>query len=722
MSVGGASRPSVAFERLAPPIRRWLWQQGWRELRDIQERAIPPVLAGRDVVIASSTASGKTEAAFLPLLSRSVEPGGVQVLAISPLKALINDQDRRLAPLAATVGLPVTPWHGDVAASRKRRLRDAPAGILIITPESLEAMMVTRGSTVAGFFAGLDYVVVDELHSFIASERGRQLQSLLHRIELAIGRAVPRIGLSATLGDLGLAARFLRVDGLTRPEIVESTSARRDVEIQVRGYLESEAPEQRSVSEAMGHHLYEVTCRGTHIVFANRRQQVEEQVHELKRRAEAGNAQTSFWPHHGSLAKEIREEAELALRGDRPATVVATTTLELGIDVGSVDTIVQLGAPPSVSSMRQRLGRSGRRAGDASVLRIYVTEKPVTARTAPQDQLRETVVQSVAMVELLVQRYNETPKPGALHLSTLVQQVLSLIAQRGGVRADDAWRALCLTGPFSDVDASMFAKLLRDLAARDLIGQDHGGTLLLGLDGEHLVGRYDFYSAFVTSEEYRLVAGSRTLGTVPVTRPLGLGDLILFAGSRWRVLVVDDHQRIIELEPAPGGRAPGFDGAGVEVGDSVRSQMRTVLESAEVPRYLDAGGCELLQEARGAYRRLGLEKNPVLAWGGDVLCFPWLGDQVISTLALMLQREGLAAAGDGVALLVERVTLEDVDAALERVLSNPPVALDLVTHVQNKHVEKYHELLGADLLDADYASSRIDVAGALCAAALLRRA
>jgi ATP-dependent helicase Lhr and Lhr-like helicase len=710
-------RVSSGFERLAEPVRRWAWQQNWTGLRDVQEQAIVPILAGRDVVIASATASGKTEAAFLPLLSRPASELGLRILTVSPLKALINDQCRRLEPLAEALDIPVTPWHGDVAASRKRRVRDKPAGILLITPESLEAMLVTRGSGATAFFGGLDYVVIDELHSFIASERGRQLQSLLHRIELLVGRLVPRIGLSATLGDLALAARFLRPGGLERPVIVESTVARRDVRIQLRGYADGPDDEDAaSASEAVTDEVYRVVAGGTHIVFANQRSKVEEQVHGLKRRAERARATDAFWPHHGSLAKDVREDAEEALRGERPATVVATTTLELGIDVGSVDSIVQLGAPPSVSSMRQRLGRSGRREGDPSILRLFAEEPAITVRTAPQDQLRQTVVQSVAMVELLVDGYNETPRPGALHLSTLVQQVLSLVAQRGGVRADDCWRALCATGPFREVTATMFGGLLRDLAAHELLTQAADGTLLMGLEGERLVNHYDFYSAFATSDEYRLVVGPRTLGTLPVTRPVAVGDHILFAGRRWRVVDVRDRERIIELESAPGGKAPSFDGAGAPVDDAVRARMRDVYESGAVASFLDAGARSLLAEGRASYQRLGLALDPVIEWGTAVVLFPWIGDLALDTLGLTLRAQGLRAAGDGPALLVQQATVAEVTSALDTVVASPPDALELAAGVENQMLEKHHGAIGPRLLAADLASSRLDVSGAIAAA------
>lgn len=724
MSTG--ARTSSAFERLAPPVQRWVWEQRWTQLRDVQEQAIAPVLDGGDVVIASATASGKTEAAFMPLLSRLSDDDqrrGLRVLYVSPLKALINDQAQRLESLAQTVGMPVTPWHGDVAASRKRRLRESPAGVLLITPESLEGMFVLRGSSVSAFFAGLDAIVIDEMHSFIATERGRQLQSLLHRVELAVGHTVPRIGLSATLGDLGVAATFLRPGAETAPTIVSSTTGNRVALIQIRGYERPERGDKEDAPDtdpvAIAADMFEVTSGGTHIVFANSRADVEGTVDLLRRCGGDTPTAEQFWPHHGSLAKDVREEAEAALRSDRPATVVATTTLELGIDVGNVDTIAQIGAPPSVASMRQRLGRSGRRPGDPSTLRIYVSEDEVTVRTPPHGQLREGLAQSVAMVLLLAEKYNESPRPGSLHLSTLIQQVLSVAAQRGAFRADDAWRALCATGPFREVTPPLFAALLRDLAAADLIMQMGDGTITLGLTGERLVNHYDFYSAFVTSEEYRLVAGTRTLGTLPISRPLAIDDHILFAGRRWRVLDVRDAEKLIELVAAPGGRAPTFSGGGALVDDVIRQRMRIVLAGQETYSFVNGDGRRLLAEGRGAFRRLGLAQNPVLASGTDVVLFPWRGDRTLDTLALMLRTAGLKATRDGVAILVERAEVEAVHVALRCLAAEPPAPERLVQEVENQQTEKHHQFLGPELLTQDWISSRLDVDAAVGAAVAL---
>jgi ATP-dependent helicase Lhr and Lhr-like helicase len=237
-----SSSESASFRLLDERIQRWIWTAGWTELRDAQERAIPLILDGKDdVIIAASTASGKTEAAFLPILTRLATPSGSPGLAIyvSPLKALINDQWRRLEGLAETLEIPVTPWHGDIGQQRKARFLKNPAGCLLITPESLEALLVRHGHGLAGLLIDLRYVVIDELHAFIGTERGKQLQSLLHRIEKAVGRPVCSIGLSATLGNMAGAAEFLRPDGRCKVTLVSSEEAGQELKVLIKGVQET---------------------------------------------------------------------------------------------------------------------------------------------------------------------------------------------------------------------------------------------------------------------------------------------------------------------------------------------------------------------------------------------------------------------------------------------------------------------------------------------------
>lgn len=713
---------SGAFALLAPPVQRWIWKQGWGALRDVQEQAAAAVLGGDlDVLVSSGTASGKTEAAFLPIASAlsTERPEGIGALCVSPLKALINDQHRRLESLFEAVDLPVHRWHGDVAQARKRDVLQGRGGVLLITPESLEALFVRRGHQVPHLFAGLRYAVVDEFHAFIGTERGMQLQSLLHRLETAVRRRVPRIALSATLGDLDAACALLRPTGGERVYRVVSDRNRSDVQLQVRGYRvrraeegEDDAPDHGM--DRLEADLFRILRGGRHLAFANRRADVEHFADRLRRRCEVLRVPNEFWPHHGSLERGLREEAEDALRMEgRPATVIATTTLELGIDVGAVESIAQIGPPPSVASMRQRLGRSGRR-GEPAVLRIYIREPEIHADTPPHGRLRAALVQTVAMVRLLTRRWYEPPSAGALHLSTLVQQVLSVVAQHGEVPVPQAWRLLCHTGPFRAVDAGAFTELLRDMGRAGLVAQVHTGALVLGGAGERVVNAYDFYAAFSTPEEYRLEAGARTLGTLPIVYPVTVGIALIFGGRRWMVTDVDDERKVIHLAPAGGGQPPQFGGGGAALHDRVREEMRSVYLAEDVPPFLDREAQELLAEARSEFRRLGLRESGFLAWDGGALWFPWAGDRVLGTLILQLRRAGLSADAEAGAVHVHALDpLELAEVIRSLASAGPADGRVLAAAVRNKHVEKHHLYLSDPLLEADFASSRLDPPGAL---------
>ncbi len=734
---------SGAFEQLSQPVQRWIWRKQWTELRDIQEQAVSPILEGRDVLISSATASGKTEAAFLPICTALTDTAkdSLGVLYIAPLKALINDQQLRLQELFEQIDAPVTPWHGDIAPHVKRRLVERPRGALLITPESLEALFVTRGASIPTLAANLQFIVVDELHAFIGTERGRQLQSLLHRLEIAASRPIQRIGLSATLGDSLLAADFLRPGHGTEVAQIASAAQGREVQMLVRGYVREppsrQVLEQDTDDEAVieaeeppasdeidiARHLF-ATLRGrTNLAFANRRLQVEQYADLLRRFSEQAHLPNEFLPHHGSLSKDIREDAEDRLRGPRPTTVIATTTLELGIDIGSVDFIAQIGPPHSVASLKQRLGRSGRTAGSPSVIRVYIQEEELQANSHLTAQLRVSLVQTVAMIRLLLRRWVEPPPAAALHLSTLVQQVLSLLAQHGGVRAADGYQALCMTGPFASVDQSTFAQLLRDLAGHELITQTHDGMIVLDLQGERLVNRFDFYAAFHSPDEWRLVTGTRTLGTLPVRYPLLVDSFVIFAGRRWRVVAVNDERRIAELMPAEGGRLPKFDGDGVLIHDRIREEMRQVYLDDDLPSYLDATGRELLTEARENVRRLRLTTMPLLQPDRDAWLFPWVGDRALNTLGLILRSHGIRSFAYGPGLQLPQTPIDSIFGLVDKLIAQgPPKPEELAASVLNKRTEKHHRFLSEELLNADYASSQLDVDRAWTAIEAMRRA
>ena len=671
MSSPVSSSDSSSFERLHPEVQQWVWSQGWTSLRDAQEWAVPALVdADRDVIIAASTAAGKTEAAFLPILTNLLndcDPAGT-VLYISPLKALINDQWDRLSRLCERLELPVVAWHGDVSASKKQRFLKSPEGILLITPESLEALFVNRGSSLPGVFQNLRYIVVDELHAFIGSERGKQLQSLMQRVEIVVGKALPRVGLSATLGEMSLARMFLRPSRPDDITVIESKSSGQELQVQVRGYIER--PMQEVVTNHIGHlgsadeqadlakdetqedlsgskvaiagHLYKVLRGHNNLIFPNRRQEVEWFADRLRSLCEQDGVPNEFWPHHGSLSKELREDAERALKaGDPPASAVCTTTLELGIDIGNIRTVVQIGSPPSVASLRQRLGRSGRRPGEPATLRVYCRERPLTDQSGLSDQLREGLVQTVAMIRLLVAGWFEPPRSQGMHASTLVQQCLSSIAQLGGASAAQLWTNLIASGSFASISKSDLTALLKGMGEKELIVQDSSGLLLPGELGERLINHYEFYTAFTSDEEFRLLRDGKPLGSLPVSRPLSKGQRIIFGGRRWQVLDVDLEAKVIVVTPARGGEPPQFDGLSAQVHDRVRLEMRNVLMETTPCPFLDKQAQALLQEARDTFHALSLSTKSVTGSSSVSHLMTWHGDYTNDALALLLRYVGI---------------------------------------------------------------------------------
>ncbi|MGB3494232.1 MAG: DEAD/DEAH box helicase [Elainellaceae cyanobacterium] len=717
---------SSGFQRLHPGVQKWIWQQKWHSLRPIQEQAIPPILTGeKDVIISAATAGGKTEAAFLPIFSRLMEEtgAGVGALCVSPLKALINDQFRRLSEIGELLEISVTPWHGDIDAGRKKRLLKQPSGILIITPESLEALFVRHGPDMAAVFQGLNYLVIDELHAFIGSERGKQLQSLMHRVEQVIRRRIPRIGLSATIGDMELAAEFLRPGKADQVNLILSEEEGQEIQIQVRGYRQVEPnlekdlnldPEEESDETGdsqdemdIAAHLFRVLRCDTNLIFINSRANVESYTDRLRRISEQQRVPNEFLPHHGSLSKDIREEAEQALKSDKPTNVICTTTLEMGIDVGAVKSIAQVGAPFSVSSTRQRLGRSGRKGGDPAIIRFYITEPEVTPTTSQPDTLHPGLVQTIAIVNLMVfEHWCEPPSVTKLHLSTLIQQVLSLIAQYGGVNALQLYQVLCQTGAFRQVSQEMFVKLLRQLGAKDLIQQTHDGVLILGLKGERLVNHYSFYTAFKTPEEYRIVTRGKTLGTLPIDSPLFEGMFMIFAGRRWKVLSVDAERKVVDVVRAAAGRVPKFSGESGFIHDKIRQEMSRIYRSDDSPVFLDRTAVNLLHEGRENFFRLALDNRYLVRDGNHILLFCWMGSQVVNTICLLLRTQGLDVGLDGIAILVRDISPERLMERLEGLVAMKPAnPAELAAIVEDKVIEKHDCFLNEELLSWNYASS-----------------
>ena len=724
------------FSLLHPAVQRWVYKQGWKDLRAIQKSAIRPILSGKsDVVISAPTAGGKTEAVFLPACSAiSSETDGFGILYISPLKALINDQYRRLESLCEMLDMKVTPWHGDSPQSKKTAARRLPEGILLITPESLEARLIRDAGWIRSAFDSLKYVVIDEYHAFVGFERGHHLQSLLTRLEHLLGRQqapIPRIALSATLGDMDGVLQCLRPDNAFPRKLIVDTENSSALRMQVRGYLDHASIETRTlndladpIDQRVAKDLFEALRGDSHLVFANSRRRTELYTALLSDLCEKNFLPNEFFPHHGSLSKELRSALELRLQEEKlPTTAVCTMTLELGIDIGKVNSIAQVTAPLSVASLRQRLGRSGRR-GDPAILRMFIAERELTANASLSDKLRMELLQSVAMIRLLLRKWYEPADTRLFHFSTLLHQILAIIAQWGGVQADQLWALLCKSGPFDKVTVEHFKTLLTDMGQRSLITQLGSGELVLAEQGEKLVNHFTFYSVFHTPQDYRIVVkqGGKTLGTIPVDSPVAQEQHIVFGGRRWKVMDIDVERRVIYVASASGGKPPVFHGTGMSVHNLVRQEMLEIylegdyrVDARETKvDFMDDAARKLFQEGLATFRDMNLASRRIVSNGRCVYLVPWMGDKIVNTLTMLIVGAGYTASNFAGIIEVVDASHEVVSNCLKTIIEDRRVSdTDLAKLVKDKQTEKYDHLLPECLLEEGYGAKAFDVRGTI---------
>lgn len=723
---------SSIFDRFHANIQKWIWKQKWSGLREIQELTAKAIFdTDDDLVISAPTAGGKTEAAFLPILSSLLDNEGAsnsfRILAISPLKALINDQYTRLESLAGASGIPVHPWHGDISADRKRKARAKPNGILLITPESLEALFILHGNSILGLFKNLEFIVVDELHAFIASERGIQLQSLMHRIEDQIGRDVRRIGLSATLGNIELATEALRPFGNRSVQaIVGSNEGGAELQLQIRGYervpmkqtnnnLEEKSKNriqiEEKVDEDITSHMFKVLRGTTNLIFAGSRANVETYADRLRIKSEAIHVPNEFLPHHGSLSKELRHDVEEKLKsGTKPFSAVCTTTLELGIDIGDVGSVAQIGAPTSIASLKQKLGRSGRRLGKPAILRIYTKETRLDGKTPLLDRLRIDTIMAIASVDLLLEGWCEPPRHRSLHLSTFLHQILSVITSKGGIKAAPLYRLLSETGPFRNITQTMFVILLRHISSTEiaLIEQAPDGTLMLGKLGEQMVEHYSYYAVFQTPEEFRIETKGKTLGTIPIDNPLAPGMTLIFAGRRWTLLEVREKDKLLIVKPGSSGVPAKFGGEGGMIHDKIVERMRKIYANEDRFPYLNAIANKHLDEGRQSFEDANLHGKNQFSEEKHIYLFPWIGSISLATLQLAIASYGIETSIESMIVLRCNANAERLTSILLEISENQnPSALELASSAKNKFRNKFDHLLEPELLVEDFAADRI---------------
>ncbi len=718
-----------AFDLLHPAVQRQLWEMKWEELRPIQIETIRHLAGGGgDCIIASPTASGKTEAAFLPVLSAIADDfgGSIRAMYVGPLKALINDQFRRVEELCKRMELPVHKWHGDVGNADRKAVLQTPSGVLLITPESLEAMFIRRPTQMPALFKRLGFVVIDELHAFLGSVRGAQLLSQLFRLRARAGCDPVRIGLSATLGDRERALKWLRPDSVVPGKLIEDPQTKSDTAIRVRGLWRPRTKSDDDEKEGEDASLVEVArgilvaCRGaTNLVFANNKSQIEALADELKTQAAALQLPDEIVVHHGSLSKETRETTEERLRADRPCTAVCSNTLELGIDIGQIDTVVQVSAPWSVASLVQRLGRGGRRGGERR-LRAFFVENAPTKDDGFWDSLHLDFLRGVATIELMIEGFREPPDLGRAQWSTLIQQLLSTVAETGGIKAAALYPRLFDSGAFARMSRSEFALLLRALGARELIEQDASGLLILGRLGERIVDDYTFYAAFRAAEEFRVLHGLNPIGMLPETAIPPVGEHVILAGRRWQVQEIDGERREVAVIPSRGRRPPQFDSGRPPVHSVLHEKMRALACGAGEPRYLDEGAREILQHIRATARNCRKFEPRIQIAPERVRLILFKGTRITRTLRLALLMTELSVVDEDVGLDVKG-DLDQVRRSLRAFYANPDRAAlaalaDDKLHARTLGGEKWDHFLPDELWQKAYCDEQLDVEGAVSVA------
>jgi ATP-dependent Lhr-like helicase len=734
-----------AFGLLHPGVQRQLWRMGWKNLRLLQVKAIQAILGSeRHVILSAPTASGKTEAAFLPILSRIAEEptGSVRTLYVGPLKALINDQFSRVGELCQHLEVPVFHWHGDVSATEKAHLVERPGGVLLITPESLESLFVNRSQYLPRIFCGLRFVVIDELHSFLDNERGLHLRSLLNRVrqlmtELPGARPYRVAALSATIGDYSLGRRFVDPDKPDDVTVLIDEAGEKELKYRIHGYCIPAVPEspddeedtvaneqtpQKSQVEPKEDPLLPFLrnmaadivrhCAGhSNLVFANAKADVEVFADLAKQIAQEQHLVDPFLVHHGSLSALIREDAEHTMKSGRAATTFCSSTLEMGIDIGSVRMIGQIGPSWSVTSQLQRLGRSGRKEGEPRIMRVYVDCGEPGVKADIFDRLHLPLVQAVAITELMLEKWLEPPRPPACDLSTLTQQVISVISQTGGLQTDALYDRLCCRGAFTDITSDLFAQLLHRLGGQDVVEQMSNGDLILGLKGEQLRKDKGFYACFATEEEFAVIHDGQVLGTVQVVP--SRRDHLLFAGRRWLVTEVDVEHHEIHVQPARGWKRPKFTGGPSEVHLKVRQKMREVLAGEVSYAYLDSQAAELLAYARRSAADASVCTQPLLELGPRrSALMTWTGTRIQDTLTAMFCMRGLNCGDEGIALTFN-VPVDALRDAVQDLLAWPWNPLQLAQQVYPRQRRKYDWLLSGELLDECISRGVLDCDGAL---------
>ena len=729
----------AVFDLYAPFVQDYIYRRNWQNLRAIQVAAAEAIFhTEENVLLTASTASGKTEAAFFPILSllHQNPPSSVGCIYIGPLKALINDQFSRLTELCEEGNIPVWHWHGDVAQSHKAKLMKHPSGILQITPESLEALLLHKHAAIPRLFGDLRFVVIDEVHSLLRGDRGGQTLCLIQRLSRLAGVNPRRIGLSATVGDPEGTGAFLAL-GTGRQTLIPKIQAPGSswrLSMEHFFVKDVQAAEGKDIPDALPvleektdtapqnadpglGYIYEHTRGKKCLLFVNSREECETVTTTLRQYCEMNHEADRFLIHHGNLSASYRETAEAMMKDDSQyLTTVTTATLELGIDIGRLERAFQIDAPWTVSSFLQRMGRTGRRDAPAEMWFVIREDEPEVRAMLPST-IPWKLLQGIALVQLyLEERWCEPPRLNRLPYSLLYHQTMSTLASCGEL-SPAALADRVLTLPyFHRVSQGDYKVLLRHLLATDHIQQTEQGGLIVGLAGERVVNSFKFYGVFVESEEYTVRCESQELGTV--VQPPPVGEKVAIAGHVWEVLDVDHKRHLVYCRQVK-GRIPAYFGeCPGDLHTRVLRRMRQVLREDTRYPYLMKNAVARLQQARYTAAQSGTTDSPMISLGGRMWCLlPWVGTYAFLAMERFLKikcgnRLGLKnfdSARPYYMQFTMSVSLEDFYRIVAEEAAKPIDPLELVYPKELPVFDKYDEYLPEELVRKGFALGVLDV-------------
>ena len=754
------------FSRFPEFIREYIFTHRWESLRAVQVAAARTLfLTDHHLLLTSSTASGKTEAAFFPILSELYQspPESVGALYIAPLKSLINDQFGRMEELLDLTGIPVTRWHGDVAQSHKKKLLTTPRGILQITPESLEAMLINRSNDMLRLFGDLRYIVIDEIHTLTGTDRGNQIICQLARLGHLIGRNPRRVGLSATIGDPTSAAEWLaggtdipvdvptfdegkirwrlglehfyiqntKTDQAAQPHDLEAQESEDDADMTPEELAARDAA-LRDVAQAMAdgalpqvqfnaldagyEYMYDCVKSKKSLVFANSREETEYLCATFRQIAKNRGEPDVFLIHHGNLSASLREEAEAKMKDEEMfAVTCATVTMELGIDIGRLERVLQSQAPNAVTSFLQRLGRSGRRGEPPEMMMVFREEDPLPNTPLPQ-LIPWELLRGIAIIQLYIEeRFIEPPWRRKMPMSLLFHQTLSILAASGELTPKRLAERVLSLPPFGEITKEDYRTLMVSMLEHDFLEMTEEKGLIVGMAGERLLKSFKFYAVFKDSEDFTVRAGSDEIGTI--TTPPPVGDRFALAGRVWEVEELDIQRKLIYVKQVDGKMEVSWPGDFGEIHTRILQRMRRVLEEDTVYPYLKPNAQKRIEVARHVARNTGMLEHSLVSLGGYSWClFPWLGTRSFRTLRKFLARNaGMFKIShiefEGcyyMTFRMERGNDYDLISHLAGLAATDGIdCRALVESGELPLFEKYDEHIPGELLRAAYAADRL---------------